>query len=242
MSAGTYMLRIKPFFYIGSSGNLRRRKHDHIRSLTKGDHYNPRLQNAYAPDKNVEFIPLEFIHRTEGDSLDDYTLRLRIAEQMLLDRYRGDPFLCNMNVFASSVDFCKSRWADPEYRNQMLALMREIRGPATEESRRRMSLAKKGSKNIKSRKVIVTDPDEMEMEFDSLTEVAAFFGVTQQLMSLWMTGGVKWPSPNKGRKVNRWVAGYRAVFAQTNPRLPTDYTRLVADGIIERNSRAGGAA
>jgi hypothetical protein len=62
--------------------------------------------------------------------------------------------------------------------------------------------------------VTVTDPDGIEMEFDSVTGVAAFFGVTQQLMDSWMSGKVKWPRVGKGCKVNRWIAAYRARYVE----------------------------
>jgi len=217
MSAGTYMLRVGPFFYIGSSGNFRKRKYDHCGNLKRGIHPNQAIQSAYSPGAGIDFITLEFIHRAEGETVEEYSTRLRNAEQKLLDRYAKDPHLCNKSTNAfgpDNSDFMKSRWADPEYRNAMLAKMRECRGPVTEKSRKLMSEAKKGRRNVKSRQVIVTDPDGIETEFDSVTATAAFFNVTQQLMDSWMSGKVKWPAPNKGWSRNRWIAAYRARYVE----------------------------
>lgn len=153
------------------------------------------------------FVPLEFIHRLPGESDADYSERLRVAEQRHLGRN-------GVAVGPDPSEFVKSSWCDPAYRAARLAEMRERRGPITEETRRRMSESKKGRRNPNSRPVIVTDPDGIETEFDSVTAVAEFFGVTQQTMDLWMSGKVKWPAPGKGRKVNRWVAGYKARFKE----------------------------
>lgn len=220
MSAGTYMLRVGSFFYLGSSGNFTRRRHAHRSDLKRGVHPNQAIQSAYSPGATIEFITLEYIPRAEGEELGDYSTRLRNAEQMLLDRYAKDPHLCNKSTNAfgpDNSDFMKSRWADPEYRNHMLAKMRECRGPVTEKSRRLMSEAKKGRRNVRSRQVIVTDPDGIEMEFDSVTAVAKFFNVTQQLMDSWMSGKVKWPAPNKGWLRNRWIAAYQARYVGATP-------------------------
>lgn len=217
MSAGTYMLRVGPFFYIGSSGNFRKRKYQHCGDLKKEVHHNQSIQSAYTLGSEIEFIALEYIHRAEDETVGDYSTRLRNAEQKLLDRYAKDPHLCNKSTNAfgpDNSDFMKSRWADPEYRKAMLARIQECRGPVTEETRRLMSESKKGSRNPNSRKVIVTDPDGIEMEFDSVTAAAGFFKVTQQLMALWMSGGVKWPARNKGRSIYRWVAAYQARFKE----------------------------
>lgn len=153
------------------------------------------------------FVPLEFIHRLPGESDADYSERLRVAEQRHLGK-------SGVAVGPDPSEFVKSPWCDPAYRAARLAEMRERRGPITEETRRKMSESKKGRRNPNSRPVIVTDPDGIETEFDSVTAVAEFFGVTQQTMDLWMSGKVKWPAPGKGRKVNRWVAGYKARFKE----------------------------
>lgn len=144
--------------------------------------------------------PLEFIRRLAGESDADFLKRLCVAEQRHLGKN-------GVAVGPDPLDFAPAEPVD-------LARVRACRGPLTTESRRRMSEAKRGGRNHRSRSVTVTDPDGIEMEFDSVTGVAAFFGVTQQLMDSWMSGKVGWPRQGKGRKVNRWIAAYRARYVE----------------------------
>lgn len=214
MSSGVYLFRVGPVFYIGSSTNFARRKSNHVAPLKWGEHSNPRIQKAYDEHGGGEFIPLEFIHRNEGEDLAAFKTRLRHAEQRFLDRFKGDPNLANLSTNAFGPDngaLMKRLWGIPAYREMMVSRMQGR--VFTEETKKRMSLAKKGFQNPKARAVVVTAPTGAETVFPSTTDAAAFFGVTQQLFHLWLTGGVKWPGPNKGRKRNRWVADYRAKFA-----------------------------
>ncbi len=85
----------------------------------------------------------------------------------------------------------------------------------TDETKRKMSLAKQGANNYKARKVIVTNPDGSETTFDTTTDAATFFRVSQQLMHLMLVGKSGWPGQGKfiRNKDNEWMREYSAKFA-----------------------------
>lgn len=212
MTAATYLLRVGSSFYIGSSRDMRKRRYLHSADLRNGRHPNPKIQAAYNTIGKMEVVPLDFIPPMEGETKEDHSTRLRVAEQRLLDQWADDPHLCNASPNAlgpDSGDSSKPRWRDEAYREKM---SNALKGRTTSaETRKKMSAAKVGARNAKSRKVLVTKPDGSTETFETVTGAAAFFKVTQQLLDLWLKGAVAWPGiGGRCRTQNRWIADYKA--------------------------------
>lgn len=209
------MLRIGPFFYIGSTTNLRKRRLQHRMDLERGKHSNAKLQAAYDNNTTLSVFALEFIPRLDNETDQDHRDRLRSSEQGYLDHFAGDLRLCNKSGNARGPETREDvaeRWKNPDFR----ARMKEIasnRPPPTKEHRRRMSEAKKGKKNPNARKVTVTFPDGKTRRFNTTVEAAAFFRVSQQLLDQWLKGISAWPGTGRWtKKENQWIAGYRATL------------------------------
>jgi group I intron endonuclease len=95
--AGVYkLIHIKTGkLYIGSTGNFRNRRRDHVCSLRRGDHHIQALQDLYNDDPNFKF---EFF--ISGLSFDDKKSR-ELAydhEQLLLNEYAGSVLLLNRSL------------------------------------------------------------------------------------------------------------------------------------------------
>ena len=215
MTSATYMVRVGPFFYIGSTANLRQRRHAHRWMLKAGIHSNINLQAAYDKHQTCDVMPLEFFHHPIGRAEGEHRRILRTAEQKLLDEHASSPHLCNisMNAFGpdSRPDIIE-RFKDPQYR----ARMREIaprRPPPTAEARSNMAAAKRGARNHKAREVMVTNPDGTKQRFPCVAEAAQFFQTSPQCMEQWLKGQTAWPGTGKRTlKKNQWIAPYRARF------------------------------
>jgi hypothetical protein len=103
-----------------------------------------------------------------------------------------------------------ARWQDPEFRESMSKMMQSR--VISDETKRKMSLAKQGANNAKARKVIVTNPDRSETTFSTTTEAAQFFRISQQLLHLMLKGKTAWPGKGKfiRNKENAWMREYEA--------------------------------
>jgi hypothetical protein len=223
MTAGTYTIACGPYFYVGSSSNLSKRNADHQWRLKKGTHPNPKLQAAYAEHGSATLTThIEHkigLHETEKA----FRLRLRKAEQALLDEHAGSAFLCNQSLNANGPDVwagaaaaVKAKWTDPEYRHRMTEAARNR--ITTQETRTKQAAAKTGVNNPRSKPVIVTHPDGATTTYPCAREAAKFFRVSQQLMDQWLKGITAWPGTGRAPKeANRWIIPYSAAFAP-NPR------------------------
>lgn len=227
MPAGTYRITIGPFFYIGSSSDLQRRKHAHKYLLRKGQHQNAKLQAAYNQHGTYEFTITERIFIRGKQTEREFMDRLKDEEQKLIDEHAGDINLCNKSLnsrapdkWCDHVNALRKAWQDPEFRARMTAKAAS-RAPVSEESRRKMAAAKMGDNNHQSRPVIVTHPDGRTERFPSAREASKFFRVTQQCMDQWLKGITAWPGTGRiTREKNRWIIPYRAAFEDmpSNPR------------------------
>jgi hypothetical protein len=224
MPSGTYKLQAGPFFYIGSTTNIRRRFQDHKWRLNKGIHPNPKIQAAHAEHGAATLTLVNVIRNNPRETIEQHRARLRKAEQALLDEHAADPHLCNRSLNASGPDLwtevanrLKERWKDPEYRQRMTNATRNRETTAA--TRLKLSAAKTGAGNPKSRPVVVTAPDGTETTHPCTRDAARFFGVSQQLMDLWLKGKTAWPGTGKRTKPeNSWIAPYRATFASPSAR------------------------
>lgn len=179
-----YVLRIGHVFYVGSTSSLNRRIGDHVWRLRRGTHPCGVLQLAWgeAPESHV----VEVLEEVDGGR--DL---LRAAEQRWLDEFSGRVGLANRSL--NSRGPCRrpdvaARWADPVWRGEMVQKMRLASGSRVGDgSRRKMSEAKLGSRNHKSRGVWVVVGGERK-EFESVSLCAKHLGVSQQLVDQWLKG------------------------------------------------------
>lgn len=215
-NCGTYIVKSGNTAYIGSSSNLIQRKSAHKRDLQRGIHPNKNLQKAFDECGDYSFIPHQFI--TPVDCPNELRVILRTAEQTLLDEATQAKLWIIANVSTNTFGpharpDLAAKWQDPEFRETMTNLRRSR--VTTDETKRKMSIAKQGANNAKARKVIVTNPDGSETIFDTTTDAATFFRISQQLMHLMLVGKSGWPGKGKfiRNKDNEWMREYSAKFA-----------------------------
>lgn len=215
-NCGTYIVKSGNTAYIGSSSNLVQRRSAHKRDLQRGIHQNKNLQKAFDECGDFSFIPYQFI--THVYCPNKLRAILRTAEQALLNEATQANLWVIANVSKNTfVPHARPDLAtnlqDPEFREETLTRLHNR--VVTDETKRKMSLAKKGANNAKARKVIVTNPDGSETAFDTTTDAATFFRISQQLMHLLLVGKSRWPGKGKfiRNKDNEWMREYSARFA-----------------------------
>lgn len=223
--AGTYRVDVGPKFYIGSTTRLGSRHSSHRADLAAGRHPNKSLQAAWNEYQDFRFTVLTLIPAKDCDEGRDHAERLKFHEQLLLDQLFSDPACCNAsensryNTGISGV--MKTKWLDPEFRVAASRRLREGRQgrPASQETRAKMSSAKLGSRNPRSRKCWVQLPGKPRVEYACVTSAAAAIGVKQQLLDLWLTGGSPWPGsgPRKPRPANRHLTGLSGGYLDGGP-------------------------
>lgn len=218
---GTYLLHVGDLFYVGSTKSFGRRYSNHKVGLERGEHWNEALYQAYLAGAGMDFEILEIIERKPADveTEKDYVKRLKLHEQWLLDKWFGKPGCVNVSSdsgFNTTIgEWMKAKWCDPEFRETQVARLKARRGAAvTAETREKMAEAKRGKRNARSRACTLWFHDE-KLRFDSATAAARHFGVTQQVMDLWLRGSMGWPGANgrtprsdRGRQLVGLMGGY----------------------------------
>lgn len=192
---------------------------DHQWRLRAGKHPVARLQAGFIAGGAFSFHRIQDMARRPNETAAEFKSRLRVEEQALIDSHKDHPDLCNRSTNAKGPDsdIAKQRWKNPEYRERVVAGMKNA-PPPSDEARSKMAAAKKGDLNPKSRAVIVTCPDGTTKRYGSTREAASFFKVTQQCMDQWMKGITAWPGTGRiTRGKNKWIASYRAAFEDDNP-------------------------
>lgn len=220
--AGTYRLKSGEFFYIGSSNNLVRRKHDHQWRLRAGIHPCKNIQREFDKSGVVAFTPLLFFKQGRSESDTDFRERLRAAEQDRINEHIGDEFFENKSIYArfnGTASAClsiamKKLWEDPEARKVMIERLRKNASNPSAETREKMAHAKRGANNVKSRPVVIKSPDGGKRKFASVSEAATFCGASQQLMDTWLKGTATWPGTGTRapRPKYAWLVGYSASY------------------------------
>lgn len=189
--SGCYALSVGNVFYIGSSRSMKRRIQGHLTDLRGGRHSSGVLQAAW--DLLPESHTFECLEECcEAD--------LRDVEQRWIDRWKHRVGFANGSDSSrgpGELAYRKVRelWKDPLFRERMSKLSRSRE--FTMEHRGRMSAAKKGARNPRSRGVWVEMPDGSRHEFECVSDAARFLGVTQQAADLWLRGVTK--MPGRGR-------------------------------------------
>lgn len=195
--AGTYRINVGSMFYVGSTTSFGNRRSQHKCDLQSGNHPNKKLQAAFDDSDHFEFIILSLIPRKPDDSDKDHAERLKFNEQLLLNAHKGDTNLANGSESArhnSTIgEYMKAKWLDPQFRDAQITRMKARRGTEiSEETRRKMSEAKKGAGNPNSTPCEIT-LHGTTTQFQSVSEAAKYFGTTQQAMDHWMRGLTPWP-------------------------------------------------
>lgn len=87
---GTYCVTVieTGMVYIGSTANLAQRVSVHLSDLKYCRHSNPKLQEAYNTDTDIEIIVKPAVTITEAQSL----------EQHLVDHFKDSGYLCNVGT------------------------------------------------------------------------------------------------------------------------------------------------
>lgn len=216
MDSGTYKVQVGDHYYFGSSWALQARRRSHHYDLRNDQHPCPKLQAVFNSGGKFSFTILEEIGRMPGEGDKQFRARLRASEQLLLDAHQGMDLLCNrsessMGPGKEHAEKARALWKNPEFREKMkVVIAKKIReNPVSAETRKLQGDAKRGAANVNAKAVRVTSPDGTVMEFETETAVAIFFGVSQQLMHMWLVGPLKWPGET-ARPQYRWIAAYRA--------------------------------
>lgn len=197
--AAVYRVWVGPCFYIGSAKKIGSRISFHRVSLARGEHPNRKLQEAWGAHQS--FIA-EVIDECAPELLRDR------EDQAIKAAFNLDG-CCNLSEssrFNSKIgEQIRERWARPEYRRQVSeSLTGRHFSSATRE---KMAEAKRGNRNSKANACLIRFNGE-EMRFQTESDAAAHYKVTQQAMSLWLGGKSPWPSSGGRTKPhNRRLAG-----------------------------------
>lgn len=203
MSAGTYKVTVGDYFYVGSSFDVQKRLSQHYKLLVAGRHPIPKLQSAFLAGGTVSMEKLYELPRERGEAEGCHRDRIRAMEQDHLDFFKGDPYLANRSTVAHSPLNVRVNGKRGRKKGHIVS----------ESTREKMAAAKRGSRNIKSRPVVVVDlATGIEQRFDTVSSAAKWFRVSQQLMDQWIKGIVAWPGTSRKNSSakNAWVAQYRA--------------------------------
>jgi hypothetical protein len=219
--SGIYRVDVGPKFYLGSTTRLGSRHSSHRADLAAGKHPNKALQAAWDEHQDFQFTVLTLIPAKDDDVGRDHTERLKFHEQILLDQLFADPGCCNAsessryNTTLSGV--MKAKWRDPEFRVTATRKLREARkaNPVGPETREKMAAAKRGLAGPAARPCVLQLPgSDVELAFESVSEAAAFVGVSQQAMQGWVTGRTPWPGLGLKPPRVRRLAGLRGRYIE----------------------------
>lgn len=217
-TSGTYRLEVGELFYIGSTKDLGRRLSDHTSDLRGGRHWIKELQAAFDAGGEVRMFLIQEYPEKPNDKGSDHRKRLRMHEQRLLDPLFGTAGCVNKSSSsgynATISEVMRAKWADPEWRaNTGSKIANAQRGRVTStETRAKMAEAKRGSKNVNARAVVMWFKGE-RFRFATVTEAAAHFGVSQQLMHQWLGWKIRWPGEGRTPRLPyRHLIGLRGCF------------------------------
>lgn len=219
--SGTYRVNVGPKFYLGSTTRLGSRHSSHRADLAAGKHPNKALQAAWNEHQDFQLVVLTLIPAKDHDAGRDHAERLKFYEQRLLDESFHDSNCCNASESSryntTLSDAMKAKWCDPEFRVSTTRKLREARkaNPVGPETREKMAAAKRGLAGPAARPCVLQLPgSDVELAFESVTEAAAFVGVSQQAMQGWVTGRVPWPGLGPKPPRVRRLAGLRGRYIE----------------------------
>lgn len=216
MSAGVYQINIGPFFYIGSSKNMKCRACNHFSDLKHGRHRNHRTQAAFATHGNATWKILHPVPFEWGETETSLKAKLFVAEQSFISAHHGTEHCLNISSTSIGTTCPRpdvaARWNDPNFRAKAAANKDRV---PTNETRAKMTKAKLGGRNPKAREVTLSF-EGSDLSFDCASAAARHFGVSQQVMEGWLAGRFPWPGD--GIRVSRaalHLVGLRGAYAQS---------------------------
>jgi group I intron endonuclease len=116
--------------YVGSTNDIQRRQREHNKCLRKGNHPNPKLQEAFNRNAVIEYEVIPTATRDEAYAM----------EQKLMDDYRAGGNLLNISPVANN---SIPGWKQPEESIERMRLSSTGKSH-TEESRQKMSDMRRG--------------------------------------------------------------------------------------------------
>ena len=217
--AGTYCLSVGGHHYYGSTAHLGSRRSDHRAKLRRGEHPNKAMQAAFdAAPEALLFTVIAVMPERHGLGSKELRVALRKAEQVLLDASESEGKRLNSSSSATHnsniSETLKTKWADPTFRESQMAAVRSRKGvPVTQETRKKMSEAKKGHKNHNARACVV-EFDGITHHFGCVVDAARHFGVKQQVMDGWLRGLFAFPGSGtrKPRSSTQHLSGMTGYY------------------------------
>ncbi len=215
---GVYRITIGRQFFIGSARKLGAHRSDHQIKLEAGNHPNRALQLAFDECDELRFEITNLLPEKPHEPAADYRKRRQMWEQIELNAWFGTKGCLNTRPdsgFNTTIDsVLKRKWQDDAWRDAQMARLRARKGDAVSaESRARMSEAKRGSRNLNSRKCRVGMLGSMKT-FETATDAAREFGVSQQVMDLWLRGVVAWPGTGRKSRNYGHLEGLTGAYLQ----------------------------
>jgi hypothetical protein len=194
-TAGIYLIKIREYVYVGGSTDTYARKREHKRMLSNGEHHAKKLQEAYKKwGDEIQTPTHRVMRRKPGETKEVFRERLRTAEQEMIDFCLKDTLpekgglgyvLCNESHNAWGPDKKVKRYFSPEARARIsIAAKGRV---ISENARKKMAEAKRGSRNLKSVRVVAYQHSHGWKKFDTVTAAAEWLGISQQLASLWIS-------------------------------------------------------
>lgn len=178
MASGIIYVRKDSHLLVEATSDLKRSVAWHYKAASKGKHPYPELNG------DIKVDIMRAIRRKRGEHTKAHQERVKDVEADLLRMFWDAPDLClNKGLEARGVISRR----DPKPR-------RSKRSIRARQGRAGLNV---GVDNAVSKGVEIVCPCGRIIHFGSLTECAQFFGVSQQVMSLWMN--TRWPGSPGGR-------------------------------------------
>lgn len=196
--AGVYRINVGKVFLGGSAVEIGHAIANHHWMLKEGIHPSGGLQAAFAAGGEISAEVVLEVPRKVDDTDHEHRRRIKFREHLYVGQIFGTPGCANRTKDVGFHGVSVGRSAE--------ALGAMAKKPKSPETLKKMSIAKRGGRNVNARACVLEFRGE-EFRFDTGTGAADHFGVTQQTMDLWLRGIVPWPG--KGKRKPR--AGGRLV-------------------------------
>jgi hypothetical protein len=198
---GVFRMNIGPHFFFGYGTSFAVWREKHLLLLDSDSHPNPLLTNAWneaggsSCDHGVITFTLVHSVTPKGwDESDDGMPRAKFLFHNIVLKSRRKKHCCNRHPEPSDASTrMKEKWQDPTFRAAQSEIRRKRCGDkVSAATRSKLSVAKSGAANPSSRKCVLHFQG-VEHHFPCGSDAARHFGVTQQVMDLWLKGNCPWP-------------------------------------------------
>jgi hypothetical protein len=198
---GVFRMDIGTHFFFGCGTEFAAWREQQLLMLDSETHPNPMLTSAWndvggsACDHGVVSFALVHSVTPKGwDESDDGMPRAKFILHNTILKFRRKKTCCNRCPAPSDASTrMKEKWQDPTFR----AAQSEIRSKrcgdkVSAETRSKLSASKSGGSNPSARKCVLHFQG-VEHHFPCGSDAARHFGVTQQVMDIWLKGICPWP-------------------------------------------------